>query len=1013
MVEEVGKKEIEGIFSSSEKEPNERNLESLLTRLEVTPQKELLAGFRNLGVVYFPNWDHWFVTHILGRRTDTGDALREREKEWRRVYNYLKNHPVLSKYERKTKEKYWTIWALKCLASLADELSDDFIKGHYTPQARWRLRPPGRMYTLDETLVYGLKRQKQIRLQIDEFKNRISEYFSGRNLTKAFNDIDIIFDDYNGTNWDKVAENIIRKKSLNCVESEIFEKRKEISDQIRITNSRLEDKAVLKYQKIAENKREHELSLEQQNWEYLKGGRMPSASKLLNKKWLFLDIEIPHFRRENAKITWVGITYIENGKARKEIHTIHDTGTAEVDGFRIVRYRNADELVTGLAEKINKENPYFVSSYNAKFDFLKLREIGEHGFLIGDEESNPLVKVTTPFFERIGVKDRFVEDFLRWQKIARGFDINAKLEMAAGFNKPIDYNRLEELEDLAFTGGDAGKKAGFESASYLASDMTHLTDLFFCKDFRNNFEDTLWMSDNFGVGFERLLHSANCINDVQEKGFFSALGIYREEVPPHQRTKKMNDLRSKARADFKESSLEIIAEKDEKKGLFKDVCKVFIPYGDFFRDLIAQRFPDVSKFFEYKDQFKDDKRRLYFLEQYSKEFARWMIEDYGFDLKEIKKFEQIVELKRMDDDFEVAYSDFRENLGKTSEWGLTHLNKANLSTKSVKKHLTEKVTEFVGKYQARLIDDYIGFSKKGGKEVNIDKNAEEMALEAFNYLANQRSKIKRRGRHIIGSYGVFPEDKYFDTDKYRDAKRILIIYKTIEKRLNGIKDYIKQNNLEIICQEGSYMYVQGNTQKLKEKECPLVLVDEIPRLYNADNPYYEKFDFYSHMKLKEEPDFRLNVFEMKAFREMLGSILRGDNHEALRTFRTALETMKAGKIKPDELVFFNKSSGLYSAYLDRTSSDLFKLEHDKGGKVYFVEHEKFASGEIKNDSFGRYFENEEEIRVYIKKQSEIIPNLMMYERKFNERAREILDPIVHSKRRKKEKYDANQSVLNL
>ncbi|MEK6885535.1 MAG: hypothetical protein AABX17_01055 [Nanoarchaeota archaeon] len=947
----------------------EGELEVLLTGLEVDSKGNLVARFRNYGAVYFPDWEHRFVTKMLGRNRDKGKAEEKRNKRYAEVVQQIAKNEKLTDYEKKEKKLYWWVYQVKCPVSLKDELPEEFIRGHYTQQARWRLCSPGNFVTLDRTTAYALKRERQIEKQLEFFSSRVSEQKKGNNLTIAVNDINQIFEGYHGTNWAEIRAKIKAKKNLVKLDEEILLARKEVADQIIISNQRLEGKAQIVYGPEAKNSREYTLRTIQtvdktdrkwrekpRPWKFLTKSRTPSAQEFFDKKWMALDIEIPYFRRDKPEITWIGVSYIEKGVKRKVIHTTHNLGVDEINGFRIVHHKNESELISRLTEEVKKENPDFISAYNARFDLIKLRE-SLAGFPIGDEDSDPLYKVTTKFFERIGIKDRLVIDPLPESKIAAPYNPNNKMEMTAGFEKEISYDDMEKLEEESLGGK---KESGQTIARYLSADVDNLTDkIIFHQRFKNDLEDALKLSEIYGIGIERLLHSANCVNDVQEKGYFSALGVYREEVPPHLRTKKMQQLKTAARETFKKYAIQQPLEElaKGKSGLFEDVYKVYVPYGDFFREALAVRFPDIKKFLELKDSRREDKKRLFFLEQYGKEFARWICEDSGFFVKELRKYDKLLR-KTNKEEFEIAYKNFKTHLAKDSEWGAVHFDKGTLGAEAVQKHATPELRSF------------------------LERN--NMDFKQFVEFSNQRIRVKRRWKNVIGNYRVAPSLRF--SDEERSYTETIILDELISRRLGKIKRFITDENLEVVGHEGSYLYVRGNKSALLKREAPVVLVDEIPWLYVADNAYYKKFGFYSHLKLKEEPDYHLTMFEMKAFREILDNLLEGKNSEAMKVYERELEKITSGKVTSLELLFYNKNKTRYSAFSPHSNR--------KDGRIYFMT--KAPEEDVKEDERGKYIEvkeKKETLRVDIRDAESISLDYDKYTERFRERAEAILKPI--------------------
>jgi len=574
-----------------------------------------------------------------------------------------------------------------------------------------------------------------------------------------------------------------------------------------------------------------------------------------------------------------------------------DTFKVDSTQYKIFEYKDESRLISGLSESVINQNPDVVSAYNSKFDLIKLRETAV-GFPIGDEESNPIFKVTTPFFERIGIRDRIVIDLFRREKIAHPFEINNKLEMAAQFHKEISYDELEQKEDECFAGNI---EAIHKNVHYIGFDVKEEKKLAKSEEFKKNLEDVCWICKTYNLGLERVLHSANCLNDAQEREYLRIHGIYRDETPSDLKTKKRQYQKSKAREKFTDLIVLRSIHGGQKQGLFENVSKVYIPIGDFFREIISVRFLDGKKLFEYKDQFKSDKKRLFFLEQYAKELARWIIEDYGFYIQEIEKLEQIP-----------------------------------------------------GRYSGAW--------------------------------SNQRFQVVNKGRRILGSYGVVPSRRFFPDP----PPNKLVIKDTLDARFNEINDFLGMNNLEVIAKERNYLYLIGNREPLYSDGAPVIIVDEIPRLWNADHPYYEKLGFYSHIKLKDEPDYRLTVFEMINIKKMLNYLLNREFDEAQNVYDEGCLNLIDKNVPSKVLIYYNKTKQRYFAHVPFY------------GKIYFITEERFMpedAQKLENKDTGfSYFKDEERnklITVDIRSIDTITPDYEVYLKKFKTRCKEILKPLLY------------------
>jgi hypothetical protein len=922
-------------------------LESLRTGLEVNAHSgELVVNFRNFGDVVFPNWKNWFVTGILGRERDKGEEREERNSKYaeacleaNKLEDFYEQRAI--KLETRLKNAYWWVFGVKAPVQSRERLSDTFVKGNYTKQATWNF--PGNVVTLEDGLVELLEKRIELNTRLERIRQQIEIGRSENSATKLFNDLNDFFDNsYQG------------RIKLKTLDKRIVEERRQIAEEISKINERLGSVGRIEYPRISSNEkvREREMKVVQSNWGYLKRARNLSSEEIFKMKAVFLDIEIPYFRRKDSQVSWVGVTYVENGKiVKKEIHTLHNT-QEEVDGFKIIRSRSESELVERLTADINRENPDIVSTYNTRFDLIKLRETDEE-LLIGGKKTNPLFKTTTRFFERIGVRNRLVFDMMRDAGIARRYEINKKLETIAGFEKEIDYDELEQLEEQSFSGN---KQAATQIAKYLASDVNRLVQLYQADSFKKDIEDVCWLSKRFGVSIERLLHSPNCINDSQERAYFLKLGVYREYVPPHMRTTSMEEIRAKVKQDLSEKIIEDMIMPGEVKGLVKNVYKVFVPTGkNLTEKVVARRFPDVRDLEDYIKKFSDDKQRTFFLEQFRTQLTRWIREDYGIYLKAIKDLDSM--LKGIDNTaFEDAYHLFRENLEKTNYPGLRKLNDGKLTVDAAKKSVTDNIRVFMARFG--------------------------MDEREFTKLANQRSNVKRKGVNIHGNYDVYTDRRFFVPEKHiREGEDVVVLEDIFNDDYKRVNDFIKNNHLQIVAREGSYLYLKGDKKALEKTDAPVILVDEIPELYHADSAYYKKFGFYSHIKIKEEPDVRLCMFEMQLYKKMLDNLLEGNVDEARKDLRKSLDSLKE-KNSWREFLFYNKSKERYSVL-------------SRGGRFYYALSAP-KDAKIENDERGEYFMDEERgkpLRVYVNPSDIPAPNTQEYRQRILKKAKDLLKPV--------------------
>ncbi|MBU1975114.1 MAG: hypothetical protein KKG59_01780, partial [Nanoarchaeota archaeon] len=456
-------------------------LDALVTRLEVNVRDGLYVGFRGLGGIHVPDWKQLWVTDKLGKNSNDFLVQQQTQANLDRVKRKVRENKFISGFKTRLKRAYWWIYQLYCPVRLRDKLPKDFLRGHYTPQARWQLTAPGQMATLDDEIIKALQAKKRIDEQLTTLRSDIAETRSKGYATRVWNDLNELFGTYPGSYFEVFEAGAQEMATLRPLDHSILERRSAIADEITELNA--SSPLNLNYAPITDNDRSHVLRLEAPNTDFISKTRTPSIDELLGMKWMFLDIEVPYWKYDNPKVRWIGMKFWDGKKTISEIYTVNDVGTEEVRDYTIHRFDTTEEMIKAFTERTNELDPDIMSTYNTRYDLIKLRESCA-GYPVDERGKDPVFDANTPFFERIGVRGRLVIDPMRWQKIAKSYDPNAKLEMALGKKKSITYDQMEVLET----------EDPLRVATYLTEDVDGLFSIFERDEFRKNLEDALFIS---------------------------------------------------------------------------------------------------------------------------------------------------------------------------------------------------------------------------------------------------------------------------------------------------------------------------------------------------------------------------------------------------------------------------------------------------------------------------------------------------------------------------------------
>lgn len=849
------------------------------------------------------------------------------------IISQIKSNQNTKDCEIKVVNRAYPVVQLKGPMSIRDDLPKAFVKGHFSEQIRMRKAIPGSFAEVDDTILDALKEKKSLEEILKDARCNIDSSFSSNApsyRTRVFN----------------VLCDAFEKKDMGILEQYQFAKKIPSAVLAKVTGAipRLEN--LQKVVSLEIDKKDITIDITSNCSEAVKNVEAFSFDEVMARKFLFMDIEIPYFKAQNPKdrdVRWVGMNYYENGKMTKEMHTLSDLGTDEFKEYKLFTYKTEEELIEGVRKSVLKENPYYVSTYNTKFDLLKLRERGV-GFKIGEDESKPLMEVNTKFFERIGLLGREVIDLLRWSQIMFDFLPNQKLETVAKyvlgemrFSKSISYDEMKELEDIARSDQDIGRRreAARKIASYLSDDVDILPELFLSRQFTESLRVACVISKKYGIPLTHLLYSANAVNEAQDKSFFQNVGTYRDERVG--KNIQMIEERSKARQAFKKrTALEVLA--DTRPGIYDNIYKIYARHGKMLRHLIAKRFPD-GKFI--LDMTSDEPSVRHFIARYQNALLRYIVEDYEIYSNKVSEF------RRFCDECKVQESEIVALYDKLTI-KYSNLRRTNPPKRDVLRELTS-----------------YHFKKFISHE--IDANMSYLGSKVCDLL-NMYTLVRKQERVIGGNYALQIHD----------------IEIGIIKAAESVQDFAFKNGLKVVHANGHYVYLQGGDEAIYQG----AHLEKIPRALLAKDSesknsiYYEVRGTLFGDKIKDHPDNRHNMFEMQSLGEYYRLILIGKKDEAVLFLKQQSKRIeRKNEISNDDLVWYNKSRECFRAY-EKGKEILFYLPSQLLSEEQLASVQSEGSRQFLpiNTSNGKISKGktQEEGRIYIMNVCEFEPDLAMY-----------------------------------
>lgn len=858
-------------------------------------KKKLFLTFKDLGSIYV-NWEHVFPTRILSQKEETNlkelitndPELDENSlSEGCKVTNYHGNKIFRILHYKAP---------IEILEKLKEKTGNKFISGHYTEKARERFANPGTAAIIQDWLKRVLDLRQEYNNLMIETKDLIKQEFpeNKKNYhTRLFNEL---------------------RKSIQENEENAYSKK--LNSEIKNNVEELEQLHYSINLHCNTELGKEGLDIILKDIEPVIPMRPLNYEEILRQKWLFIDIEIPHFRKNN-EISWVGMSYTNSNK---EIHTLSNLGTKEFKKFKIHNYESEKELIQGVKNSILKENPDYISAYNAKFDLLKMREQAD--FSIGERETPPLQEVSTDFFERINIRGREVIDLLRWAQICFDYLPNKKLELVSKtllgpekFKKEITYDEMEILEDKArfHSSKEERINSSKKIASYLVNDVNVMTDIFKSEEFKNFLELATRTSKEFHIPLSWSFYSPRSINLAQERSYFNSLGIYRNEV--YYKSKNAREEVSQGKQDFRKL-LNIAFNITADPGVYENIHVAYLRHGHFLKEIIERRFPDAEKLFsvDSKNNFEH-----FILGRLGNSIAEWMTADYAILKKRERKLKRLIKKHNIRD----IDSLYNCQISKLSKWAGVNFNKGTLTIKGLEKHLSNESEKLV----------------KSGLE-----------LKDLLELLNVKRKAKKFNGRLYGNY---------QTNKKEIEAELLRMGKATKK-------FAEVNSLNLIHQEGPYLYFSGNIEEVKEKYPKMFLFD-IPKLLltkdfkgKSQRIYYETHGFYHGIKIVDHPTNNLNKFEMETYANFIKEVLRGNNLEALEIMYVQSDLLLSKKVSNEDLVWYSKASDRFSAF-------------ENGEKIYF----RTTSSETKREFITENI-NKIDRKVYLMNVEDLNPDWDLY-----------------------------------
>ncbi len=844
----------------------------------------------------------------------------------------------------------------KAVVGLDDKISEKLIfessikiPTFYSSFIRQNFGEPGDIVEIDERYFQVLKEKKEIEVEIETLERSIRNLFSESKTkgTAHLNKLHGAFEKYVGDNFDEIKEVLESGKQTKALK-DFWNERKQIADKIFTLDKKIEqinpgNLAIFNNRNNDKKSSSKDYCLDSviASSDFIKSKRKMTGEELKAQKWIFIDIEKPKYDDPDEAISWVSLVYYENGKVvKKETHTIRDTGLTKKGDREILsyvkhgdQYKNYEDMIKELNKRITDFNPLVFSSYNLRYDAIETRDAANGAFGIGVENEEPRIKVSTKFFERIGIRGRLTYDMLRHAQMFLPHLPNKKLNLVAkyilgdeAFGKIINYDQQRELENITMYGSiknrskevlkliekEAGIKLKEMSTKqikmysarvieeYVSGDTDVLPKLLDSKWGIESFDLITKVCKLLDLSIEQFVTYGN-LNKFHKKNYYEKVGIPYDWVYPLFNNSLLK-INNNAAIRLKNLKNRLIKQKN-KPGLHKNVYHVYVPLSSDFLDIYDLRENSKQKLEDFPREFKTPIEKYF----YSK-VIEGILKDTTIDFMEVRKawnnyrkdsLTKIVSTNGFD-------RVYKKIINKVEEGRLTHipqgvgLSEAELNSdvkdfnKLKNKGMRNKVLEAYIKYSDCFDDlEVLRFMKEADASLESMGMAVKLAMRKQNSktLVSLSKKVKKFYGKLLKDphdYENLFERDFKEINEFLDPEQIGNNTRSFSNKLTGsfekTETFLKQNGFDVIYKNGHYLYLTGkDVDALKSMDAPVVLVDEIDSVYidgatqSSQKIYYDKFGYWHGIKIKDHPDNNVSFYEMELFGGFLKDIKQADD----------------------------------------------------------------------------------------------------------------------------------------
>lgn len=604
---------------------------------------------------------------------------------------------------------------------------------------------------------------------------------------------------------------------------------------------------------LKSEKKYSKLSVEDQEKQKEKHGQRQRIIKSLEDK---LTVEIEgvgkvklYDGKFDSEVSYVGTIWSNGKNKKKEMYVIDSNDEIRhkrYNGFKILKFKDENELISGLLDNFHKRKPVISYGHNQVYDITQLRFGAEENNILYDpavKEIKPRRDFVRSFLQRLR-EDIFYLDTLWLSKIfypylnQKRFDTSHKLADVAQF-LGIDFSKSQTHEELRFTElkrmvgetKEIRKKAIDEMLFYSCGDLD-VTDKIIEKinpiPLLSKIKNILPFCTYSEIAF-----STNCMNKLHEFNHFNKNG----NLPYYgYASKERQDKLQIFKKRFASKKRELLGWAGFKKasaGEYENVKEFYLPLEDWTKEIAFKVNPELENYY---NETKNNVHEHFAFLQYLKSYMKEIFADYYFVRRDEKIYNFTKKFIRIDDNsLNEKFNLIKNNFGKEK------INEIIGSFRYLKNHfksiyvsLDGKDREMIRPIQSNLFEDFPKIMENDSDLFLLRKNSYEIRkhlspantknLDSFlgnfetfdRYLNSRINGISTNNGGETNLQDFIYSYIYLDKSSY-GKKKFFSVYginiseltENIIKGYNNLAEEISQKNLKYLDNVGDYIFVQG------------------------------------------------------------------------------------------------------------------------------------------------------------------------------------------------------------